>query len=474
MSAETGAVAKAARPEVGERWDAVFAWVEETVGGKIVEWRRQPRWRPQWFFDLRLPGGAVKKVVLRCQREEGMPWTKRLSVEREHRILLVLQEEGVRVAPTYPELSPEPVGILMDFVPGRDRFDERDDQETRDAVLLDYMEIVAAAQAIDPGRFVEIGLRRPESAEEIGRGGFHQTEKWYRQLGARPEPVNAFIIEWLHRNLPTDREKIVWNTWDAGQFLHDGGRCTALMDVEFSMLGDPLNDLAAMRWRDANQPIGDLTKAYAHYAELTGEELDRRVINYQAVRFAAVTAPLSIAERLDPRPEFDHAQWEAWAILANLVGLEIIAEELGIELGSEEQPVQADPSRRQSWLLSSTRVLDQVIGEVDDEFTRYRLEGARADAASALRADELGLELEARDREDEKRLLGRPASDWLEAERLLEEYVLAAGPEEDAKLVQFLYRRLRRHELMYEPAMRMAASWGWKLQPIDWDALAAR
>jgi len=454
------------RDGIEERWLPLFSWVESLVGGTIVGVRRQARWRPCWFIDLRTEAGDVKSVYLRCQREEGLPWTVKISVEREHRIMQVLQNNDVRI-PRLLGFHPDPQAILMEVVPGRDRFDATDSQDVRDQVLAEYVEILARAHAIDTRQFADVGLHLPQSAEENGWGGFAQTEAWYRGLKTVPDPVNEFIVRWIHRNVPTHRERTSWVAWDAGQFLHEGGHCTALMDVEFSMIGDPLNDLAAMRFRDTIQPIGDLTKAFAHYAAQTGEPIDKRVLNFQCVRFSAVTSTLSLGERLNPPPEFDFVQWEAWSLVAQFVALEVIAEELGIELDeSEERPVAA-ASRRRPWILSADRILSAVGEDLHDEFSQYRVRTAGELTSALLRADEIAADLEDRNRADEETLLGTRPSDWLEADQMLEDYVLGADPAADEKLVRFFHRRLRREELMLEPAMREMIHF--RVQPIDWN-----
>ena len=30
----------------------VVAWLEAELGGNVVSWERQPRWRPMWFVDI--------------------------------------------------------------------------------------------------------------------------------------------------------------------------------------------------------------------------------------------------------------------------------------------------------------------------------------------------------------------------------------------------------------------------------------
>ncbi|MBF6149515.1 phosphotransferase [Nocardia nova] len=317
-----------------------------------------------------------------------------------------LQDNGVKVPQVYG-FCPDPEGILMASIPGRDRFGAEDPHELRDRVLMDYIEELVRAHAIDPATFGSAGLYRPERAREIGLMGFELSEKWYRTVKPGPDPINEYIVGWIHRNVPSGRDRLVWTHFDAGQFLHHDGRMTALMDVEFACLGDSLADLGAMRMRDTAQPIGDLTQAYHHYAQMTGGRVDRHVVNFHAVRFALLTSLLSVGTRSDPVPEFDLAQWESWSLLSQRLCLEIIAEEMGIELETEgDLPIPA-PSRRRPWILSSERVLTDVLADLpEQDHLSCRLRIARDLTAAALRADEIALEVE--ERPHRRRAAARP------------------------------------------------------------------
>lgn len=458
--------------ELPEPWPAAFEWIGRTVGGEVVSATRQARWRPAWFVDVRLPDGTLRALYLRCQREENMPWTRRLSIEREYRIMLVLQEHGINI-PQVLGLCPEPEGILMEAVAGRDRFGPNDSQDLRDQVLDEYIEDLTWAHAIDPAAFASVGLHRPDGEHEIGMMGFELSEQWYRSVKPGPDPVNEFIVSWLHRNVPTGRDRVSWIHFDAGQFLHADGHVTALMDVEFSCLGDPLADLGAMRMRDTAQPIGDLMRAYSTYERLTGEPVVRAVVNFHAVRFALLTALLSVGVRNDPPPEFDLAQWGSWALLSQVLCLEIIAEEIGVDLPADEPVPAPAPSRRRPWIQSAERVLTDVLAELpDDDHLAFRLRIARDMDRAALRADEIAAALEERDRGDEEALLGYRPADWREADELIEKLVLAAGPDRDAELVRFLHARVRRQQAILDPAMRDVR--GFTVQRLNWDELVGR
>lgn len=452
--------------ELAAPWPAAFEWIGQTVGGEVVDVKRQARWRPAWFVDVRLSDDSRHTVYLRCQREEELPWTSKLSIEREYRIMQVLGEHGIKV-PRVLGFCPEPEGILMEAVPGHDRFGPEDSDVVRDQVLSEYVRELARAHAIDPASFVGIGLHQPHDQREIGLMGFELSEKWYRSVKPGPDPVNEFIVKWIHRNVPAGRQKVSWIHFDAGQFLHANGHVNALLDVEFSCLGDPLADLGAMRMRDTAQPIGDLTRAYRTYEEETGTPVDRNVVNFHAVRFALLTSFLSAGARSNPLPEFDLAQWESWALMSQVICLKIIAEQAGTILDDDESMPVSAPSRRHPWSLSTDRVLTSMLDDLpEDDHTAFQLRIARDMARATLRADEIAAELEERDRQDEEAFLGHRPVDWREGDRLIEEAVLAAGPEREAELVRFLHRRVRRQQAILDPAMRDVR--GFRVQQPDW------
>jgi hypothetical protein len=329
------------------------------------------------------------------------------------------------------------------------------------------MEELARAHAADPAPFLEAkGTPAPASAEENALLGFGPFVEWYRAVKPGPDPLIEFIAGWVGRNVPAGRDEVSWVQFDAGQFLHHEGEITGLMDVEFSLVGDPLADLGAMRLRDTQQPLGDLGEAFRHYAQVRGIALDRRAVNFHTVRFAILT-PMMIAGALaDPPAAMDAAQWATWDVTCTRVGLEVIAEELGITLELEALPA-VEPTGRDGWFLSADRVLaDLAPAFPAGSYDEYRLQSVRDLIAAARSADGLRAELDRRDRDDEERLLGtRPASER-EADARLEALVLAAGPERDAELVRFLHRRLRRREAILAPAMRDLR--GFVLQPISW------
>lgn len=448
-------------------WPQLFTWVEQVTNGQVIGWRRQARWRPAWFLTLDIEG-TRRDLYARCQREESMPWTNVLSLGREFEIMRVLHDNGVAV-PTPLAFCDNPEAILMEAVQGRDRFDARDDSSVREAVIADYARQLAGAHRLDPGLFEDIGLSRPRTPRDIGYMGFDLSEKWYRDVKPGPDPAIEFIVAWLHRHVPTHRRDVTWIHFDAGQFLHADNHVTALMDVEFSCLGDPLADLGAMRMRDTAQPIGNLTHAFTEYARHSGQAIDPHVVNFHAVRFALLTAMLSAGTRADPPPEFDLAQWQAWSLMSLMICLEIIAEEGGYQLTTSDA-LRYSPTRNDPAYLATQRILDDVLADLEaDDYLAFRLRIVRDLAPGLHRAAQAAAHLEDVDRSDESRLLGVRPADWRDADERLERFVIDHGTDREADIARLLARRIRRQIELIEPGMRDVQ--GFRVQPIEWSSI---
>ena len=97
-------------------WKRAFQFVEETVGGRVVEARRQPRWRPAWFLTLTLASGGTARIYLRGARPEAAGGVDQLR--HEYRCLRLLEERGIPV-PRIHAFCTEPEAIVMDQAPGR-------------------------------------------------------------------------------------------------------------------------------------------------------------------------------------------------------------------------------------------------------------------------------------------------------------------------------------------------------------------
>jgi aminoglycoside phosphotransferase len=427
-------------------WKHAFAEVERMIGGSIVSAERQKRWRPAWFLEVDCEDDLAA-VYFRGDRGLGQDGV--YNLEHEFAVLKTLAAQGIPVPHVYG-FCEEPRGIVMERCPGRANLATAESDEERRSVLDHYIEILVDIHALDTAPFEHAGLYRPRNAEEIGRGDLAVWEQSYRNNKNRPEPLIEFVLRWLGRNVPTHRTQVSLITGDCGQFVFDRGRVTGVLDLELAMLGDPLADLAAMRCRDTSEPLGDLSRAYRRYQDLTARPIDMAVLHYHTIRFALNT-PLAVAYLCaQPMPGLDLAQYLGWYLVFGRIPLEVIAELGGIEVTAPD-PIDAAISRE-------SEAQDMIVASLAAAAEKYYEQDAAYRVSQYLREiDRYGARRETEDLEEIAALLERPVrtlSDWRVADTALEQYVLEAGPDKDADILRYLYRRTLRRESLLAPAMR--------------------
>lgn len=424
-------------------WRRGFAEVERLVGGRITGAERQARWRPAWYLDVETAAGP-RPVYFRGDRGLGQGGV--YGLEHEAGVLQALEAHGIPVPHVYG-FCESPRGIVMERAPGRANLATADDDAQRCAVLDHYIEILVEMHRIDPAVFEGIGLHRPGSAAEIGLADLPLWEKSFRQQKSRREPLVEFGLAWLKRNVPTHRTRAGFVAGDSGQFLFEKEGVTAVLDLELAFLGDPLADLAGMRSRDISEPLGDLSRGFRRYAELTGEDLDLPVLHYHTVRFALNT-PLAVAPLCAvPPPGLNLAQYLGWNLVYGRLPVEVIGELEGIELEKPELP-EPDESTHAAAHDALVAMLEK--GAADS----YELDSALRVAQYLREVDRRGARLLEQDLDEAAGLLGRRPRSRSEADAALEGLAQSVSSESQAELVRYLYRRTLREEALLRPAMR--------------------
>ena len=435
------------RNDLDPEWQRAFDWVERTLGGHLVAWERHNRWRPAWFLTLERAGETIPLYWrgARGELDHGV-----YDLAYEGRVLQVLERHGIPVAHVYGSCE-DPEGLLLEGMPGRANLETAESQVEREAVLDDYMEILARMHAIDPAEFEAVGLARPRTAEEVGLGDLHAWEDRYRQEKRGPDAMVEFGIRWIRRNTPEGRTRATFLHCDSGQFLFDQGRVTGIIDLELAYLGDPAADIAGLRCRDLSEPLGDLRRGLRKYEEYTGEQMDLAAIDYHTFRFGWVTPMCTRHLCVDPPISTNFVQYLAWYVINARCPLEVLARRKGFELDPPSLP-DAEPTPRDPAYHHLVQILDPKGGGDDPDRT-YELGRAYRVAQYLERADRYGPALDADDQDDLSEILGTRPRDWQQGEAELEQIVLEAGPERDAEFVRFFHRRLLRQEALLEPAL---------------------
>jgi aminoglycoside phosphotransferase (APT) family kinase protein len=245
------------RSDLPPNWRQAFDWTEKTLGGRVVAWEPQPRWRPACFFELERDG-EVLPLYWRGARGEWHRNTRPL--EREMHVIEILARHGIPVPRPYG-ICESPPGLLLERIPGRFSLATATDETHRRKVLDEYLIELARIHSIPIEEFEAIGYRRPPNPAESCFGETRGFERSYRAAKTRPDPMIEFQLSWCHRNLPRDRAEYSFVVCDSRQFMFDDRGLTGLLDFELAYIGDYAADLAALRTRDLTEPIGDLGAA---------------------------------------------------------------------------------------------------------------------------------------------------------------------------------------------------------------------
>jgi aminoglycoside phosphotransferase (APT) family kinase protein len=427
------ATLRAATPDYGTDGVArLRGFVESLTGGRITRMERQVRWRPAWFVDVDVAGDTLR-LHLRGDREGDVAIFP--DLKREADVMEVLAVHGIAVPRIFGYCANPPC-IVMDALPGtRDMAAAASDAE-RGTVAREYMAQVAAMHRLPVEPFAARGLEVPQGAQAIALVGLEAYLPLYRRTKRRPEPMLEFVIGWLRRHAPRHRSRAAFIQFDSGQFLHLDGRLTGLYDFEFSMIGDPMVDLATMRMRDSIEPLGDdMRTLFRHYEACAGEAIDDRVVQYHTLMFAALGTMQFTGTVGKPTPGDPHDVYLEFDLALRQVMLHAMCTLTGQTLAPPLPLPVSSPAGSHAALIAK---LADTVGRIE---TDVPIEQGRKDSAAKLfewmaRADAHGEALRERDLADVSAVLGQQQTCWSDAELALEAFVQQAGPEHDLRLLQ--------------------------------------
>jgi len=430
--------------------------LQADLGGEVVAIRRQARWRPAWFVDLRRDG-QILELYVRGARTDMRPI---FPLVHERRMQELLGSMGIPVPQVHGYLV-DPPAIVMDRASGSTEFSGSSDDERR-SVMDEYVGILARMHHLDVGPFADAGAELPARPSDVARTGIRAYERAYRVQKVRPDPFMEFCLGWLARHPPRHRVRPSVVVWDSGQFLHRAGRISALLDLELAHIGDPMMDLAGLRMRGTVIDYGSLEDLYRRYEELTGDEVDRGAIAYQHFAFTITTQLAYHRGLVEPTPDSDLMTYMQWCSESNLYAVEALAGFAGIELETVDLP---DPSPS-SAAVAHRHLVDSLRAmEANEERSAYQLRAAFRLARHLQRVDEIGASLTQHDLDDVAAVIGHRPSSWDESERELERFVMGADPRTDATLIRLFHRRLERQRALLGPAGSAMARHN-PLQPV--------
>ena len=256
---------------LGDDEDAtgLAGWVECTVGGTVTRVERVPRWRPAWDVDVEVDGRSLP-LHARGEREPKIVMPYRIADEVPVHDLLEAHELPV---PHAYGLCDAPYALVMDRLPGLVDLSFATDDDEREHLVDDYLELLARIYAIPLEAAEAAGFAIPADSATTGLSFLRRMEERYdRSMDGLPrDPIAVFLRRWLAENVPRHRRaEARFITYDSFQFMFADGRITGLLDFEHAHVGDPMMDLAALRIRDTLKNLGDLAETGARYEAVDG------------------------------------------------------------------------------------------------------------------------------------------------------------------------------------------------------------
>lgn len=436
-----------AKPD-DEDFANIRAWVEEHVGGRVLDIERLVRWRPVWRVEYR-KDGIDRALLLKGDR----PCTQLYSLRHEMLVMEVLEKHGVGVPHIHGWMD-NPEAFAMDWAEG-----DRDPGLIHTAMenastlsperwqaSLKYMEQLARIHRIPVSEFSHTEAGNPAGAQEIALSQF---ERQYN-LGLEEGAIDAtmeYFASWLRRNVPTHRTQASFITGDCGQFLSKGEEVTAILDLEIAHIGDIFMDLACFRGRHPYENMGDIPALYRHYAKASGIELDLPVIAYHTVCFLAFAA---IAANMFMNPDKPESNWiEGMLEMVSISrrALEGIAELEGIDLDYSIRLPDPHVSPLEDMALG--KLLNEIdILPVSRSFAEWQRELMGAIPRFLRNYAHYGRWYEEETLREIAEMTGTKPENMAVADEVLKSFIQSVGGSRDADLVKFTHRRMLRLSLI--------------------------
>lgn len=432
--------------------DELLEWVRDIVGDTSATLRQRPgggrhqAWdvdvdgRPRWF--LRMDHGAPAAH-------------EHYTLRRESDIYRVVHESGLP-SPAVLGVHPRLEAVLLERIDGDAAFAKLD-HESQTAVIDDFAPIVARLHAITPPRIESLG-----TAVTIREAVVAELDIWESRLDSTgvPDPFLSSCFRWLRRNIPdTGAEPAVLVQGDTGpgNFLHDGRRVTALLDFELAHLGDPVEDIAWVGTRNAQEPVPDFRRFVASYEQASGRRVDRHRFLYHSL-FAELRIAVLGANR-DDSPRSDLAE-HGIGIIYGALHRRLTVEALAAVLGRPMPDVRLIELRDGPDTYLYDGVLAQlatfVVPAIADPLASRRAKGLARVVKHLREIDRSGGQADELELDDLATLLGHRPGSTAEGRRELQAQV-DAGRLDAADLLPYGAAQALRRQQLAAPAMGVLA-----------------
>ena len=431
--------------------EGIRTWVEDVMRGRVAVANRNSGGgsRESYFLEVTPSGGGeAAGAVLRIEAGGSFTGTE-INVTKEAVMYRALHGAGIPV-PRVLGLAPGGTALLLERIPGRG--DLGDGEEERYATMVDFVDVIADMHSIGVDTLELPGFPRPRSAEEHARLDLGAWAQLAADRVDRLDPLARYAQAYLlaHPPAAVDRTVVVQGDTGPGNFVADRGKVTGLCDMEFSHLGDPMDDIAWMLYRAFGE-TPDPEPFLDQYSARSGIPIAWDRVAYYAVAVqyrCVVTTSMAVSRGGGAKG------WPPYLLVTEryLLGL---AKTLTALLGiSEPDPADVPTipdTPRSSWydaLMTATRSAVKAIPDpaLAEEVRNHQI------LIHYLRAyDLVGTLVEDRNREDMRRTFG-----IAEEGKELDDLAERAGTAGDEAALRFLLRRTSRNRLLWRTLLDRA------------------
>lgn len=264
---------------------AVFAWVADVAGGRIVSKIKASggNRRQSWAIDVETAEGTRVPLLLRYDPRPDEPGAEPWTIEREAAVFRAIRDIPIR-APRFIGFNADLRAVLTDRASGVAELRHLRDDTQKQHIARQFMADLATLHRWPvEGIALEASVDSPRIAGHIVND-LDIWEAMYREVGS-DDPLLEFAFLWLRGHVPQADRAPVLTHGDAGpgNFMYDNGELTALIDWEFAHFGDPMDDLAWFSMRCVMEPVPDYFDALRCYEEAVGAPIDRQSLLYHRV-----------------------------------------------------------------------------------------------------------------------------------------------------------------------------------------------
>ena len=257
----------------------IIDWVRAETGRKVANISRVGYGSSRATYLIDSPQGDL---AVRLDTGQGPMADTELTLSREAEVYRALADTSVRI-PKLHAVAPGGAALLVERAAGTHDLSGLAADE-RASVFDDFIDAIADLHNFDHASLDLPSYRRPASAIEHAT---NEIDLWGGILDARARRSWSFIHfarRVLRECAPGKVERTVLCHGDIGpgNFMHSQNRVSAILDWEFSHIGDPMDDLAwwVFRGHEFTGNCGDLESQLRRWSARTGLPVDKQRIEY--------------------------------------------------------------------------------------------------------------------------------------------------------------------------------------------------